>query len=79
MSSVAVDETQMELLLKDVVETLDADGNGEVDLKEFVEGSLKVKTHHQPSDQGNLLRPKVGIRIDSLKFRKRNDSWVPGI
>ena len=42
MSSIDIDDTQMELLLADVVETLDADGNGEVDLKEFVEGSLKV-------------------------------------
>ena len=44
MSSIEIDDTQMELLLKDVVETLDADGNGEVDLKEFVEGSLKVQS-----------------------------------
>ena len=43
MSSIDIDDTQMELLLADVVETLDADGNGEVDLKEFVEGSLKVQ------------------------------------
>ena len=43
MSSIEIDDTQMELLLKDVVQTLDADGNGEVDLEEFVDGSLKVQ------------------------------------
>ena len=46
MSSIAIDDTQMDLLLEDVVETLDADGNGEVDLKEFVEGSLKVRINY---------------------------------
>ena len=44
MSSIEIDDTQMELLLKDVVQTLDADGNGEVDLEEFVDGSLKVQS-----------------------------------
>jgi Ca2+-binding EF-hand superfamily protein len=42
MSSIVVDKTQMEMLLEDVIETLDEDKDGEIDRTEFVEGSLKV-------------------------------------
>ena len=80
MSNVVVDETQMELLLKDIVETLDADGNGEVDLKEFVEGSLKVQYISKPLDQGNLLGPKVIKIWENISFMApRNMNWLSKI
>ena len=43
MSKMTVDTSTMDMMLEDVVEHLDADGNGSIDLKEFVEGSLKVR------------------------------------
>ncbi len=43
VTGVKVTETQMEMLVTDVMQTLDEDGNGSIDITEFVEGSLKTK------------------------------------
>jgi Ca2+-binding EF-hand superfamily protein len=41
MSGVKVDGTQLDMIVDDVMQTLDDDGNGVIDLEEFIEGSLK--------------------------------------
>ncbi len=43
VTGVRVTGTQMEMLVTDVMQTLDVDGNGEIDLEEFVGGSLRTK------------------------------------
>ena len=42
MSDVTIDSTQMSMLINDVMQTLDEDGNGMIDSREFVQGSLKT-------------------------------------
>ena len=42
MSGIEVDPTQMDMLTSDVMQTLDEDGNGEIDLQEFITGSMKT-------------------------------------
>lgn len=42
MSGIEVDPTQMDMLTSDVMQTLDEDGNGGVDLREFIDGSMKT-------------------------------------
>lgn len=41
-TGVQFDESQLEVLVSDVMQTLDKDGNGNIDMKEFVEGSMKT-------------------------------------
>jgi len=42
MIGMSVGCTQMEMIVTDVMQTLDDDGNGSLDLNEFVRGSLKT-------------------------------------
>ncbi len=43
VTGVRVTDTQLDMLVTDVMQTLDEDGNDVVDLDEFVNGSLKNK------------------------------------
>ena len=43
MSGVEVERVQMEMLLTDVMQTLDEDGSGEIDLEEFVQVQIQLK------------------------------------
>ncbi|XP_059089823.1 guanylyl cyclase-activating protein 2-like isoform X2 [Tigriopus californicus] len=52
MSDVKIDATQMTMLTNDVMQTLDEDGNGLIDMHEFVSGSMKTPFIY------NILCPK---------------------
>ena len=42
MSCVSVDPEKLDKIVKDAMGTLDVDGNGEVDIYEFVDGCLRI-------------------------------------